>query len=119
MTSSPHFEATIHCDPSSVAREFFERHEGSIFEKEETDIRIEVRCWTPRNLACYHRSENVVETSEPPAAESHTAVPHGTVQLTATNDAEQQPSLEADPVSSIWAVVDLDTTKLKPLIWVS
>jgi len=55
MDVSVNFKQALYSQPNSVVEEFYERAVGLIFEKDEDDVRIEVRCWSNSTLSGYER----------------------------------------------------------------
>ena len=55
MTASADFLRTLYAQPNSVTEEFYERGVGSIFDKEDDDLRLECWCWSNLTLYEYTR----------------------------------------------------------------
>ncbi|KAH5568152.1 hypothetical protein HBI25_052550 [Parastagonospora nodorum] len=55
MTASADFLRTLYAQPNSVTEEFYERGVGSVFDKEDDDLRLECWCWSGLTLREYTR----------------------------------------------------------------
>lgn len=141
MTATTHFEDTLHFHSSSAAQEFYERNAGLIFEKEESDMNIEVRCLTKRQLDCYRKYSEILQASEDnditsqavttadavvvrldeqhcdQEADIHPAENTSIRMRSETGFESDDPPKDENPLQ--WNMVDLDVPKLQSIIRVS
>jgi hypothetical protein len=131
----------LHLHSSSAAQEFYERNAGLIFEKEESDMNIEVRCLTTHQLDCYRKYSELLQASEDnnTASQAVIAADAVTVRLDeqhADQEADDSPAQNTnvrmrsetgvdsdhqprDETPLKWKIVDLDVSKLQSIIRVS
>ena len=131
---------------NSTSQEFYDRSFGTVFEKEETNVKIEARCWSTFNLGGYGKDEptplQCVSTKSPTvshsevssvareaACELHSHIDTNTdIDQTAGQRTQSSAgctrglqSLPSNPTAALsqLSIIDLDIAKLSHFIRVS